>query len=201
MWMLETSIEGVCCLKIPEISKEKFSSVSCFNVCRSDPHFVLWYSRQENFLSYLISCLSLSLANQNKSFLSLQTLQLSFSVKQFTLLFNQIFFFIRDVICEHIFSKEHPNGFRGSVIIEKQYLIWIAGGSHSQLLENLLNGGKLYEIHFLWIWKCRTSIFWSTSEGLLLNIPEKRSSLFSISHFSSLETECVEATVCSCFSK
>ena len=50
----------------------------------------------------------------------------------------------------------------------------------------------------------RTSIFLSTSEGLLLNIPETRSSLlwsfiFSISHFSSLETEYTEVAVCSCF--
>ena len=50
----------------------------------------------------------------------------------------------------------------------------------------------------------RTSIFLSTSEGLLLNIPETRSSLlwsfiFSISHFSSLETEYIEVAVRSCF--
>ena len=54
--------------------------------------------------------------------------------------------------CERIFSKEHPIGFRGSVIIEKQYLIVrIARSSHSQVLKNLLNGGELYEIHFLGI--------------------------------------------------
>ena len=49
--------------------------------------------------------------------------------------------------CERIFSKEHLIGFRGSVIIEKQYLIVrIARSSHSQVLQNLLNGGELYEI-------------------------------------------------------
>ena len=54
--------------------------------------------------------------------------------------------------------------------------------------------GELSEIHFLGFVKTfRTSIFLSISEGLLLNIPETRSSLlwifiFSISHFSSLET-------------
>ena len=54
--------------------------------------------------------------------------------------------------CERIFSKEHPIGFRGSVIIEKQYLIVrITRSSHSQVLKNLLNGGELYEIHFLGI--------------------------------------------------
>ena len=45
--------------------------------------------------------------------------------------------------CKRIFSKEHPIGFRGSVITEKQYLIVrIARSSHSQVLKNLLNGGK-----------------------------------------------------------
>ena len=52
--------------------------------------------------------------------------------------------------CERIFSKEHPIGFRGSVIIEKQYLIVrIARSSHSQVLKNLSNGGELYEIHLM----------------------------------------------------
>ena len=52
--------------------------------------------------------------------------------------------------CERIFSKEHLIGFRGSVIIEKQYLIVrIARSSHSQVLQNLLNGSELYEIYFL----------------------------------------------------
>ena len=52
--------------------------------------------------------------------------------------------------CERTFSKDHPIGFRGSVIIEKQYLIVrIAKISHSQVLKNFLNGGELYEIHFL----------------------------------------------------
>ena len=54
--------------------------------------------------------------------------------------------------CEHIFSKEHPIGFRGSFIIEKQHLIVrIARSSHSQVLKNVINGGELYEIHFLGI--------------------------------------------------
>ena len=40
----------------------------------------------------------------------------------FTLLLNQIFFFIRDVFGERTFPKEHPIGFRGSFIIEKHIL-------------------------------------------------------------------------------
>ena len=37
----ETSIEGVCCLEVPEICKKRFLSTSCLNVCRPDPHFML----------------------------------------------------------------------------------------------------------------------------------------------------------------
>ena len=37
---VETSID-VCCLEMPGICKPRFSSTSCLNVCRSDPHFVL----------------------------------------------------------------------------------------------------------------------------------------------------------------
>ena len=149
---VETSVEGVCWLEITEICKRRFSS--CLNVCRSDPHFVSWCSRRENFISYLISIQCWSLANQNKSFLSLQTSWLSVFCKTFYLI-NHIFFFIRDVcFCERIFSKEHPIGFRGLVIIEKQYLIVRpAKSSHSQVLKNLLNGGELYGPHFPAIWK------------------------------------------------
>ena len=39
--LIETSIEGVCCLEIPEICTTRFSSTSFFNVCRSDPFFVI----------------------------------------------------------------------------------------------------------------------------------------------------------------
>ena len=54
--------------------------------------------------------------------------------------------------CERIFSKEHPIGFRGSFIIEKQYLtVRIAKSSNSQVLKNLLNGGELYDTFLLGI--------------------------------------------------
>ena len=57
-------------------------------------------------------------------------------------------------LCERIFSKEHLIGFRGSVIIEKQYLIVrITKSSHSQVLRNFLNGGELYKINFFRILK------------------------------------------------
>ena len=51
---MESGKEGVCCLEILEICKLRFSSTSCLNVCRSDPYFVIWFSRRENFISYLI---------------------------------------------------------------------------------------------------------------------------------------------------
>ena len=152
---MKTSIEGVCCLEIPEICKPRFSSTSCLNVCILYPYFEVWYSRQEN-VSYLISTQCWSLANQNESFLALQALWLLFSVKHFTLLMRSfsLFSLYEMFFCVHVFSKEHLTGFRGSIIIEKQYLIFrIAKSCHSQVLKNLLNGSKLYEIHFLGIWK------------------------------------------------
>ena len=82
---METSIEGVCCLETPEIYKPRFSSTSCLNVCRSDPSFLIWFSRRENFVSFLISTQCWSLANQNGSFLSLQTSRLSLFLKRYIL--------------------------------------------------------------------------------------------------------------------
>ena len=90
---METSIEDVCCLEIPEICKPRFSSTWCLYVCRLESHFAQLYSSRENFISYLNSTQCWSLANQNKSFLSLQTLQLSFSVKYFTILIRSFFLY------------------------------------------------------------------------------------------------------------
>ena len=51
---------------------------------------------------------------------------------------------------EFIISKEHPIGFRWSVIIEKQYLIIrIIRGSYPHVLKKFLNRIELFEIHFL----------------------------------------------------
>ena len=104
---METSTEGVCCLEITGICKRRLSSrfASCLNVCRSDSHFVLWYSRRENFLSYLISIQCWSSANQDKSFLSLQTSWLMVFCKPFYLI-NHIFFFIRDVFFVSAFFQK-----------------------------------------------------------------------------------------------
>ena len=41
---METSIETVCCLEIPESCKPRFSGTLCFYVCRSDLHFIPRYS-------------------------------------------------------------------------------------------------------------------------------------------------------------
>ena len=79
---------------------------------------------------------------------------------------------------ERSFSKEHPIGFRRSVIIEKQYLIVrITRSSRSHMLKNLLMVANFMRNIFLEFEKrFRTSIFLSASEGLLLNIPETSSS-------------------------
>ena len=52
---LETSIESVCCLEIPEICKPGFLGTLCLYVCRSDPHFIPRYSTREKSINYLIS--------------------------------------------------------------------------------------------------------------------------------------------------
>ena len=174
---------------------------------------MLWYSRWKNFLSYLISNQCWSLANQNKSFLSLQTSRVTFSVKHFTLLLNQIFFFIRGgvFLWAYLFKRASDwiQVVRGYWKAISYHLI--ARIIHSQVIKNLLNGGELYEIYFLGIWKKYLGLvsFWEPLKTcfLLMNIPETRSSFlwiiafFSIYHFSSLETECTEAAVCCCFSK
>ena len=81
---METSIESVCCLEIPEICKLRFSGTLSLCVCRSYPHFILRYSTLEKSVHYLISTHIWSLPNQNKSFISIQTLLYFF--KHFTLL-------------------------------------------------------------------------------------------------------------------
>ena len=64
----ETNIEVVCSLEIPQICKPRFSNAFCLYDCRSYPHFVLWCSWRENFVSYLISIQFWSLANRIKVF-------------------------------------------------------------------------------------------------------------------------------------
>ena len=81
---METSIESVCCLEIPEICKPRFSGTLCLYVCRSDLHFILRYSMWGKSMNYLISTHIWSLPNQNKSFILIQTSSNFF--KHFTLL-------------------------------------------------------------------------------------------------------------------
>ena len=84
--------------------------------------------------------------------------------------------------CERIFSKEHPIGFRGSVIIEKQYLIvrivryskFTRAQEPFKLKRTLQDAFSLNLKKYIGL---VSSIFLSTSEGLLLNIPETRPSL------------------------
>ena len=119
--LMGSSIEGGCCLEPLQICKRKLPSTLCLNVCRLDPHFVLWYSRRESFVSYLISTQCWSLANQNKSFLSLQTLWLSFFVKDFIFLikscsFSEMFFVIA------LFQKSMQLIWRGRLLLKSNIL-------------------------------------------------------------------------------
>ena len=80
---------------------------------------------------------------------------------------------------ERIFSKEHPIGFRGSVIIENNILSSEPPGAviHkcSRTFEMVGNFMRYIFVEFEKIF--RTSIFLTTSEGLPLNIPGTRSLL------------------------
>ena len=112
---METSVESVCCLEIPEICKPRFSGTLCLYVCSSDPHFIPRYSMREKSINYLISTHIWSLPNQNKSFILIQTS--SYFFKNFALPTRH--FFIYDVVLEEYFFKRAKIRFRGSVIIEK----------------------------------------------------------------------------------
>ena len=127
---------------------------------------VLWCCRREaRKLCYFICIQCWSLANQNKTFLSLQLFCCCcwcFFVSMF-------------------FQKSIRLDSRGSLLSKRNTII----------LKNLLNGSKVYEIYFLGISKniFETSIFLSPSEGLLLIISGIRSSTFMkfyIFHFSLL---------------
>ena len=167
---MDISIEVVCCLDITEICKPRFSGASCFYICRLDPHvcYDVVGEKQENFVSYFICIQCWSLANQNKTFLSLQL---------FCCCCCCCCFFFMSMF----FQKSIRLDSRGSLLSKSNIII----------LKNLLNGSKVYEIYFLGISKniFKTSIFLSTSEGLFLIISGIRSSTsmkFFIFHFSLL---------------
>ena len=44
--------KGVLSRNSWDLQAKIFASTSCLNICRLDSHFVLWYSRWENFVSY-----------------------------------------------------------------------------------------------------------------------------------------------------
>ena len=109
--LMETSVEDVCCLEIPEICQPRFSSTLCLYVYRSDSNFVQLYFKRENFC-YLNSTQCWSLANQNKS------LWLSFPVIIFCL-YKRCFF---GFFCENVFSREHSIRFRGLLLLKSNIL-------------------------------------------------------------------------------
>ena len=108
---METSVEDVCCLEIPEICQPRFSSTLCLYVYRSDSNFVQLCFKRENFC-YLNSTQCWSLANQNKS------LWLSFPVIIFCL-YKRCFF---GFFCENVFSREHSIRFRGLLLLKSNIL-------------------------------------------------------------------------------
>ena len=87
IWMLCSNgnkHRNVYYLEIPEICKPIFYGRLCLYVCRSDPHFISRCSMREKSINYLIFTHIWSLPNQNKSFISIQTL--SYFFRRFTLL-------------------------------------------------------------------------------------------------------------------
>ena len=123
---METSIESVCCLEIPEICKPRFSSISWLSVRRSDLYFVIWFSRRENFVIWFPP--------------NVDPWQIRIKVFYHFKLLDYCFLWNILLGVHYHWKTQH-------------LIIWIARSSHSQVLKNLLNGGELYEIHFLGIWK------------------------------------------------
>ena len=170
---------------------------------------MIWFSWRENFVSYMISTQCWSLANQNYSFLSRQTLQLSLSLKRYILPYYLVRSFLyKKCFLWAYFFKRAFDWIHGVRYMEKHILSSeppeVAFCRCSRTFSMVANFTRYILLEFEKIF--RTSIFLSTSEGLLLNILGTRSWLlwsfiYSISHFSSLETECTEAAICSCFSK
>ena len=195
---MDTVVEGVCFLEIPEICKSIFSSTLCFYVCRSYSHFVLWYSRGKNFVGYLNSTQFWCLANQNKSFSITSNFAIIVFCKTFYYI-SQMFCFIRDVFLWVSFFKMVFNLIQGFCYYWKarsyrQYCQKLFTG----VLEPFKNGGKIYEIHFLGILKTYLGLvsFLSTLKGCFWIFQKQGhlflwSFLFSISHVSSSETECI----------
>ena len=83
-----------------------------------DQIHILWYDilREKTLLFDIHPMLIFGKSEQKFSITS--TFAIIVSCKTFYYI-NQIFFFIRDVFCERIFSKEYPIGFRGSVFYWK----------------------------------------------------------------------------------
>ena len=124
-------------------------------VCRSDLHFMPWYSMQQNIVGYLISPTVDPWQIWIKVLYHLK-LCVYYFLWNILLFQSHHFLFKRSFFCERIFSIEHPIWFKEFFgTIEKEYLIVrIFRSSHSQELINIKNGGTLYKIWFLFlIWK------------------------------------------------
>ena len=126
-----------------------FSSTSSLCSCRSTFFFRSMFCRQENFFRYLISTECWSLTNQNKNFLSLETLRLSFSLRHFTLSIRSFslkdFFFLSVYFQKRIWlDSRGPLLFKSNVLSSELPEVSIRRCSRTF---------RYIEIHFLGVWK------------------------------------------------
>ena len=160
------------------ILSEKTSLVICF------PRNVVW-----------------SLANQNKSFLSLQTSQLSFSVKHFTLSIRR---FSKEMFFERIFFKGASDWIQGVRLLKSNTYRQNRQKYPFTGAQEPIKWWRTIRERFAWNLKKYLGLvsFWAPLKGCFWNKQQKQGHRFyefSISHFPSLETECTEAAVCRCF--
>ena len=174
---METSMEGVCCLEIRKICNPIFSGTLSLHVCRSDPHFVPWYSLRENFVSYFIFTPNVDPWQIRIRFFY----QLKLRNIVFCKTFHLLFFSLQNMFFVSVYLK------RASNWIHEILYYWKAISYHqnhqrqpSTGAQEPFNWWKTLRDKFSWNLKkiFKNSIFFRTSEGLLLNISEKMSSAF-----------------------
>ena len=166
---METTIDGSAAKKFLRFASQDFQiyrvwtfadqiHILCYDILDKKTSLVIWFPPNADPWDQIK--------------VSLQTSQLSFSVKHFTLLLNQIFFWPgRNLGNLGNLGKFFPRFFNpsqemffvsvlfqksirldsgGSLFLKNNILstVWITRSSHSQVLKKLLNVAELYEIHF-----------------------------------------------------
>ena len=101
--------------------------ILCFDILRNKTSLVIWFSTH-----------CWSLANQNKSFISPQTLNI--------LLCQSHLFLYMDAFFVSVFFKGAFDWIQGVRCNWKANMVRIFRSSHLQVVIYILNGGKLYEI-------------------------------------------------------